>query len=254
MEISPIAVFRSPFDGKFGVPRQSGLAPTLRGRIVFNPPYRDPESLRGLEGFSHIWIIWEFSLNRTSTDTPSFQRDKTWSPTVRPPRLGGNQRMGVFATRSPFRPNSLGLSCVEVESIEKTSSEGTVINVLGADICDGTPIYDIKPYIPYTDCHKDASGGFTSDSEWKPLCVDFPENLKKEFARKAKAPDGGKAGDDIPALVDTLSCDPRPRYQDDPEREYGMTFDGVDVRFKVSDGKLTVTAIEKVPKPKPTEI
>lgn len=220
MEISPIAVIRTGFPEKFGVPRQSGLASALRGRIVFNKEFRDPSSLRGLEDFSHLWLIWEFSCNRHSE----------WHPTVRPPRLGGNASMGVFATRSPFRPNPLGLSCVEIECIEWDTSEGPVINVKGADLVDGTPIYDIKPYIRYADSRPEARCGYVDSLSDARLSVHVPTSLAVEWKDRI----------DIPALIQVLELDPRPSYQNDPDRIYGMKFMDYDVRFAVDGNVLTV--------------
>lgn len=220
--IKPIAHMKSDFPTKFGIPRQSGLVDDLRSTIVFTPEYRNEEALRGLEGFSHIWIIWQFSEARQTE----------WSPTVRPPRLGGNQRMGVFATRSPFRPNSLGLSCVRILSIEKTDNQGTVIHVAGADLMDSTPIFDIKPYVPYSDCHTDAAGGFTASAGEFILEV----NISDELLSKV---DAGKRG----ALLGVLSHDPRPSYQKDSDRIYGLSFSNYNIRFTVNDNTLTVIEI-----------
>ena len=224
MEISPIAVIRTGFSEKFGVPRQSGLASSLRGRIVFNEGYRDPASLKGLETFSHIWLIWEFSCNRHND----------WHPTVRPPRLGGNASVGVFASRSPFRPNPLGLSCVEIEHIDLDSSEGPVIYIKGADLVDNTPIYDIKPYLSYTDSHPEAKGGFADDAPEKILEVNVPDEIVEVL------------GDDLTSVVEILGLDPRPSYQDDPERVYGLSFSGYNIRFKVSGKTLYVVEITKI--------
>lgn len=220
--IEPIAYFRSPLKTKFGVPRQSGLVGELQGSIVFEPQYRDVESLRGLDEFSHIWLLWGFSANR----------HESAGATVRPPLLGGNERVGVFASRSPYRPNGLGLSSVHIESIERDTKDGPVIHVSGADLMDGTPIYDIKPYLPYVDCHADARGGFTERKKWKTLRVVFPDNLKSKV-------DGGQ----MDALLKILSLDPRPHYHDDAERVYGMPFGGDDIRFTVADDVLTVVEI-----------
>ena len=217
--IEPIAVMRSDFPTKFGIPRQSGLAKSLRSTIVFEPKYRNDEALRGLEGFSHLWIIWQFS-EAVRTE---------WSPTVRPPRLGGNTRMGVFATRSPFRPNSLGLSCVELVGLEQTENNGTVIHVAGADLMDGTPIFDIKPYVPYSDAHPQALGGFTSTADDFLLQVDFPPVLLERIPE-----------DKHEALKEVLSHDPRPSYQADSDRIYGLSFAGFDIRFSVNGGTLHV--------------
>ncbi len=223
--IRPIAVMRSDFPTKFGIPRQSGLVDSLRSTIVFEPEYRNPDALRGLEDFSHIWLIWQFSeAIRTG-----------WTPTVRPPRLGGNARMGVFATRSPFRPNSLGLSCVKIVGIEKTEENGTVIHVAGADLMNGTPIFDIKPYIPYGDCHPEALGGFTANAGSFLLGVDFPEHLLHMLP-----PDKQKAA------LDLLSHDPRPSYQENSERVYGLTFAGFDIRFTISGDTLQVKEVIKL--------
>ena len=224
MEIKPIARIYTEFPEKFGIPRQSGLAKALRGRIIFEPQYRNPDALRGLEGFSHMWLIWEFSANRTS---------RQWQPTVRPPRLGGNAHLGVFATRSPFRPNPLGLSCVEIDSIDLFTEDGPVITVKGADLMDGTPIYDIKPYIRYADSRQQAVCGYVDALEERSLKVVFPSEL------------AGKIGDTsvIPALIETLRLDPRPSYHDDPERIYGLSFAGLNVKFKVNGPVLTVVDV-----------
>ena len=225
MEIKPLAHIRTDFPEKFGIPRQSGLAKTLRGRIVFEPEYRNPDALRGLEEFSHIWLIWEFSANRSTS---------SWQPTVRPPRLGGNAHMGVFATRSPFRPNPLGLSCVRVDSIELSSPDGPVINVFGADLMDGTPIYDIKPYVKYADSRPEAVCGYVDRLEEKSLKVVFPSELADRVADKSV----------IPPLMETLRLDPRPSYHDDPERVYGLSFAGYNVRFRVAGQVLNVIDLE----------
>ena len=225
MEIKPIAHIRTDFPEKFGIPRQSGLAKALRGRIVFEPEYRNPDALRGLEEFSHIWLIWEFSANRSTS---------SWQPTVRPPRLGGNAHMGVFATRSPFRPNPLGLSCVKMDSIEFSSPDGPVINVCGADLMDGTPVYDIKPYIKYADSRPEAVCGYVDRLEEKSLKVVFPSELADRVADKSV----------IPPLMETLRLDPRPSYHDDPERVYGLSFAGYNVRFRVTGQVLNVIDIE----------
>ena len=230
MTIEPIAFFKSPFASKFGIPRQSGLVPELRGEIRFTGEYRRAEAVRGLEGFGFIWLIWGFSANRRDPEAG-------WQPTVRPPRLGGNVRMGVFATRSPFRPNPLGLSSVRVERIDFEGPDAPVIHVLGADLMDGTPIYDIKPYIPYADSHPDASGGFTDGVGREPLEVHVPEDLRAELER-ILGPEG------VQALCGVLAQDPRPSYQDDPSRIYGMPFCGLDIRFKAEAGSLTVTGFE----------
>lgn len=224
MEIKPIAHFESPLKSKFGIPRQSGLVEQLSGRIVFEPPYRREEAVRGLEGFDFLWLIWEFSANR----------DAEKSLTVRPPRLGGNTRLGVFATRSPFRPNNLGLSCVRIDRVEMDSRLGAVIYVLGADLMDGTPIYDVKPYVAYADAHPEARSGFVDATEWKPLEVEMTDELA------AMVPAG-----ELEALRATLAQDPRPRFHDDPQRIYGMPFLNVDIRFRVDGRSLIVTEIIK---------
>ena len=217
-----IARIHSDFHTKFGIPRQSGLVEELEALVVFEPEYRNPDALRGLEGFSHIWLIWQFS---------EAVRD-SWSPTVRPPRLGGNERMGVFATRSPFRPNAIGLSCVKLVGMEQHPDLGTVLRVAGADLMHNTPIFDIKPYSPYADCHPEASDGFTGGSGGKTLEVVFPEQWL------AKVPEGKQA-----ALTGVLAHDPRPSYQKDPDRVYGLDFGGVNVRFSVRDEVLTVCEV-----------
>lgn len=222
-EFQPIATMRSAFPTKFGIPRQSGLVTELKSTIVFEPPYRNPEMLRGIEGFSHLWLIWSFS-----------QSGDHWSPTVRPPRLGGNQRMGVFATRSPFRPNNIGLSSVRLERVELHTPEGPVLHVSGADLMDGTPIFDIKPYIPYADCHPEATEGFTGQVEMQALTVEIPPELLARFPVEKRD-----------ALVGVLAQDPRPRYQADASRVYGLEFGGYEVKFTVSDQILTVTDIAK---------
>ena len=218
-----IAVMHSDFPTKFGIPRQSGLADALQSTIVFEPAYRNPEALRGIEGFSHLWILWQFS--------QAVRQD--WSPTVRPPRLGGNTRMGVFATRSPFRPNAIGLSCVRLLSVEHTQDMGTVLHIGGADLMDGTPILDIKPYIPYCDAHPEAMGGFTQDAGDFILEVDFPENLKQRLPAEKQE-----------AICQVLSHDPRPSYQKDSDRVYGLSFAGFDIRFTVKDKVLTVVDVQ----------
>ncbi|MBQ8271049.1 MAG: tRNA (N6-threonylcarbamoyladenosine(37)-N6)-methyltransferase TrmO [Bacteroidaceae bacterium] len=225
MKISPIAYFHSAFPTKFGIPRQSGLVEELRGTIVFEPHYRNPDALRGLEGFDYLWLLWGFSEN--------VREGAGWSPTVRPPLLGGNVAMGVFATRSPFRPNGLGLSSVKILSIEKTADNGVVINVAGADLMHGTPIYDVKPYVAYSDAHPDARSGFVDKKEWYSLQVVFPEDFKSLFSSH-----------DLKALLKVLALDPRPQYQNIPDRVYGMPFAGREVRFSVSqDGVLTVVDV-----------
>lgn len=219
-----IAKMNSDFPTKFGIPRQSGLVPELRSTIIFEPEFRNPDTLRGLEDFSHLWIIWQFS-EAVRTD---------WSPTVRPPRLGGNTRMGVFATRSPFRPNNLGLSSVKILGIESTSDFGTVIHVGGADLMDGTPIFDIKPYIPYSDCHPDALGGFTQTADDFTLDVKIADDLL-EIVPESKRE----------SFLGVLSHDPRPSYQKDSDRIYGLNYSNLDVRFQIKDKKLTVLEINK---------
>ena len=218
-----IARIHNDFKEKFGIPRQSGLSGELTSRIVFVPEFRNPDALRGIEGYSHLWLIWEFS---------EAKRD-SWSPTVRPPRLGGNKRVGVFATRSPFRPNPIGLSSVRLLSVEHTQSEGDVLIVGGADLLDGTPIYDIKPYIAYSDCHTDAVSGFADPVKEYALKVDFCKSLlSKVEVSKQKS------------LLLILEQDPRPSYQNDPEREYGMRFADYEIFFKVDGDTLTVTRVE----------
>lgn len=218
-----IARIRSQFPEKFGIPRQSGLVEELKARVVFEPEYRDPQALRGLEGFSHIWLIWQFSRSMGAG----------WSPTVRPPRLGGNERMGVFATRSPFRPNPMGLSCVKLEKVELSGPEGPVLWVAGADLMDGTPIYDIKPYLPYADCKPQAVGGFASAPKEATLTVDFPPQLLERVPQELRE-----------ALTGVLAQDPRPTYHHDPQRVYGMAFGGLQVRFTVDGDRLTVVEVE----------
>ena len=219
ISIHVIARMHSDFATKFGIPRQSGLVEELKSTIVFEPEFRNPDALRGIEDFSHLWLIWQFSeAVRTG-----------WSPTVRPPRLGGNTRMGVFATRSPFRPNNLGLSSVKLLGVEHTAQFGTVLHVGGADLMDGTPIFDIKPYIPYGDCHVDATGGFTDTAGDFLLEVNFPPALLQ------KLPEGKRQ-----AAIGVLRHDPRPSYQRKPDRVYGLTFAGFDIRFRVEETTLTV--------------
>jgi len=222
-DLEIIARIRSPFAGKFGIPRQSGLVQNVAATVVFEPAYRSADAVRGLDGFSHIWLLWQFSENlRTG-----------WTPTVRPPRLGGNERVGVFATRSPFRPNAIGMSSVRLEKVELDPELGPVLHVSGADLMDGTPILDIKPYLAYTDSHPDAKGGFTDVTSMKLLDVDVsPEWLEK-------IPPEHREG-----LVGVLRCDPRPRYQDDPTRIYGITYAGKNVKFTVAGDVLTVVEVE----------
>ena len=219
-----IARIQSDFPTKFGIPRQSGLVDSLRSTIIFEPEYRNADALRGIEDFSHIWLIWQFS--------EAVRED--WSATVRPPRLGGNTRLGVFATRSPFRPNAIGLSSVRLLGTEKTPQLGTVLHVAGADLMDGTPIFDIKPYIPYGDCHPEASGGFTDSADSFLLNVDFPAPLLEQLP-----------ADKRQAAIDVLSHDPRPSYQRKPERIYGIRFAGFDIRFSVKDNQLTVCELKE---------
>ena len=219
-----IAHILTDFNTKFGIPRQSGLVESLRGTIVFTPPYRNADALRGLEGFSHLWIIWDFS----EAHRPE------WSPTVRPPRLGGNRRMGVFATRSPFRPNALGLSSVRISRIETDTTRGPVITVVGADLMDGTPIYDIKPYIPYADSHPEAKGGFTDTHAICRLTVVIPDCFHHLFSQSQ-----------LQALYKVLELDPRPHYHKSGQKEYGMPYMDYDVHFTVNDGVLTVTDVIK---------
>lgn len=222
-EIKVIAHIRSDFPAKFGIPRQSGVVEELRAKIVFEPEYRNPDALRGLEGFSHLWLIWQFSEAVRGG----------WSPTVRPPRLGGNTRMGVFATRSPYRPNPIGLSCVKILGVEHDRERGGCILVGGADLMDGTPIYDIKPYTPYADCHPEALGGFASEKWERELAVEIPGGLLDRIPPEKR---GG--------LIGVLKNDPRPSYHHDPERVYGMDFGGMNIKFTVSGGRLTVTEVE----------
>ena len=220
-----IARMKSDFPTKFGIPRQSGLASSLRSTIIFEPEYRSADALRGIEGFSHLWVVWQFSEAIR----------ETWSPTVRPPRLGGNQRMGVFATRSPFRPNPIGLSSVQLLGVEMTEKFGCVLHVAGADLMDGTPIYDIKPYIPYCDCHPNATGGVTGTASEFLLKVDFPTPLLNLLPPEKHT-----------AAIEVLSHDPRPSYQRKPDRIYGVSFAGFDIRFSVQDATLTVLEVNKL--------
>ena len=223
-EMKVIATIRTDFPTKFGIPRQSGIVESLKAVIVFEPEYRNPDALRGLEEFSHIWLIWQFSQAVR----------KYWSPTVRPPRLGGNTRMGVFATRSPFRPNPIGLSSVRLEGMDLHTEEGPVLYVSGADLKDGTPIYDIKPFIPYADNHPDALGGFTQNTSGHTLQVAFPAQWLEQVPEDRRE-----------ALTGVLAHDPRPSYQDDPERIYGMAFAGLEVKFRVKDNVLTVCSVSR---------
>ena len=222
-KIQAIAHIHTDFPEKFGIPRQSGLVEDLEGRIVFEPEFRNPDAVRGLEQFSHVWLLWKFSENER----------EGWQPTVRPPRLGGNTRLGVFATRSPFRPNGIGLSCVRLKRVELTEKEGPVLIVLGADLMDGTPILDIKPYIPLADCHPEASEGYTKETGKHALLVEFPEELLSRYPEEKRG-----------AAAALLSQDPRPGYSSDPERVYGVAFAGYDIRFRVRDGVLTVCGLE----------
>lgn len=217
-----IARIRTDFPEKFGIPRQSGIVESLKAMIIFEPEYRNPHALRGLEGFSHIWLIWQFSKAVS----------ESWSPTVKPPRLGGNTRMGVFATRSPFRPNAIGLSSVKLDGIEYHKEYGPILHILGADLMDNTPIYDIKPYLPYTDCHPEATGGFAENHTDYELSVEFPEHLLNCIPRDRRD-----------ALIEVLAQDPRPAYQNDPTRIYGLFFAGYNIRFMVRDKQLTVCEV-----------
>ena len=219
-----IAKIYNDFTDKFGIPRQSGIADSLISKIVFEKEYRDPSAVKGIENFSHLWLIWNFS---------EVKKDK-WSPTVRPPRLGGNKRIGVFATRSPFRPNPIGLSCVKLIEIETTATEGTVLYVSGADILNNTPIYDIKPYIPYSDCKVDANGGFTEETKDYRLDVVCEETLLNTIPKEKQK-----------SFLDILSSDPRPSYHNDENRIYGMDFAGFNIKFKVNNKTLTVNNISK---------
>lgn len=224
-EITAIAHIRTDFSSKFGIPRQSGLVDELEATIVFEPEYRNPEAFRGIEEYSHLWLLWQFSECA----------EKEWSPTVRPPRLGGNKRMGVFATRSPFRPNSIGLSSVKLLGVEQTENEGLVLKVSGADLLDGTPIFDIKPYLPYVDSHPEASNGFALDEKGAQVNVTFPQNLLKSIPESKRD-----------ALIAVLAQDPRPAYQDIPDRVYGLEFAGFDVRFTVNNNELNVVEIKEL--------
>ena len=222
-KIKIIARIHTDFPDKFGIPRQSGLVEELQGVIVFEPEYRNPDALRGIEGFSHLWLIWQFS---------RAIREK-WQPMVRPPRLGGNTPMGVFATRSPFRPNPIGLSSVRLLGVEATESQGHVLHVAGIDLMDGTPIYDIKPYLPFTDSHPDAAGGFADPVRDHALQVSFPEHLLNRLPEDRRA-----------AAIAVLENDPRPSYQEDPTRIYGMKFADYEIKFRVEEDTLFVTDVE----------
>ena len=224
MEIKPIARFRSPFSSKFGIPKQAGLVAELEGQIVFEPEYRNPDFLRGMEGFDFLWLIWEFSANK----------HKANSPVVRPPVLGGNEKVGVFATRSPFRPNNIGLSSVKISRIEWETSKGPVIHVKGGDLMDGTPIYDIKPYVVYADCHPDARRGFVDDRKWAKLDVEISGEVREYLICQ------GLNDEKIEILKEVLAQDPRPHYQKDPHKVYGMPYEGLDIHFSVSEKTLTV--------------
>ena len=219
MQIEPIAYFRSPFATKFGVPKQSGLVDCLQGTIEFVPRYRNADALRGIDEFDYLWLVWEFSANKHAAN----------SPVVRPPLLGGNVRMGVFATRSPFRPNRLGLSSVRIANVELDTTRGPLIHVLGADLMDGTPIYDIKPYVAYADCHPDARSGFVDKHAIRRLMVIIPQSVSSKFNDSQ-----------LEALRKVLELDPRPQYHDDAKKVYGMMYAGIDVKFCVADGVLTV--------------
>lgn len=225
MDITPIAHLRSDFPTKFGLPRQGTLAADVLGRVEFLPEFRNADALRGIEGFSHLWLLWGFSGNR----------QEGWNPTVRPPRLGGNTRVGVFATRSPYRPNPIGMTCVKLESVDYDGENAPVLYISGVDMMDMTPIYDIKPYIPYADCIPQATGGFTDEHQKAPLTVDFPEELLELISPSQRQ-----------SLICSLSNDPRPAYQNDPERIYGLDFAEFDVRFSVDGTVLTVHQVNKV--------
>lgn len=223
--VKPIAYIKSDFSSKFGIPRQSGLVDELEAKIIIEKEYSSPDAFRGLEGYSHIWLLWLFSECA----------EKEWSPTVRPPRLGGNKRMGVFASRSPFRPNSIGLSCVKLVSVEQNAENSTVLTVRGADLLDGTPIIDIKPYLPYVDSHPEASGGFALQEKEGSLEVRFPEELIQIIPQSKQE-----------ALKAVLKQDPRPQYQNDPERVYGLEFAGFNIRFRVAGNILEVVEVKSI--------
>lgn len=224
-ELQVIARVRTPFGEKFGIPRQAGIIPELSGEVVFEADYRSPEALRGIEGFSHLWLLWCFSQHA----------GKGWHPTVRPPRLGGNTRLGVFATRSSYRPNPLGMSLVKLDSVEWETPDGPILRVSGLDLLDGTPLFDIKPYLPYADSRPEARTGFVAESEWEPLTVEFSLPLLDKVPVDKRE-----------MLLQVLAQDPRPAYQDDPERIYGMTFAGQNIRFTVSGGTLRVEEVTVV--------
>ena len=228
MTIEPIASFKSPFGSKFGIPRQSGIVEELYGEIQFNDKYRRAEALKGLEDFDYIWLIWGFSANKGSA--------QDWKPTVRPPRLGGNASLGVFATRSPFRPNPLGLSCVRIDKVVYEGKNAPYICVRGADLMDGTPIYDIKPYIRYADSHPEAVSGFVDDTEWATLEVEIPDDVLAELEERLSK-------EELESLIEVLRQDPRPHYHNDPSKVYGMPFNGMDIHFSVVNGTLTVKGL-----------
>ncbi len=219
-----IGHIRTDFPSKFGIPRQSGLIDDLKGKIILEPEYRNPQVYKGIEEFSHIWLLWEFSE----------AKKEHWSATVKPPRLGGKKRMGVFATRAPFRPNNIGLSCVKLDRLEQDEKDGPVLWVAGVDLLDGTPIYDIKPYIPLTDCHPEASEGYTKETKIHELKVEFPEELLNQYPEEKRQ-----------AVLGILAQDPRPTYFQDPERVYGVPFAGFDVKFRVDGDLLIVCGLEK---------
>lgn len=219
-----IGHIRTDFPSKFGIPRQSGLIDGLKGKIILEPEYRNPQVYKGIEEFSHIWLLWEFSE----------AKKEHWSATVKPPRLGGKKRMGVFATRAPFRPNNIGLSCVKLDRVEQDEKDGPVLWVVGVDLLDGTPIYDIKPYIPLTDCHPEASEGYTRETKIHELKVEFPEELLNQYPEEKRQ-----------AVLGILAQDPRPTYFQDPERVYGVPFAGFDVKFRVDGDLLIVCGLEK---------
>lgn len=224
MEIKPIARFHSPFKSKFGIPKQAGLVEELEGQIVFEPEFRNPDALRGIEGFDFLWLIWEFSANK----------HKANSPVVRPPVLGGNEKMGVFATRSPFRPNNIGLSSVRLLRVEWESNRGPIVHVKGGDLMDGTPIYDIKPYVVYADCHPEARSGFVDERKWEKLQVVISDEVRTHLVNQ------GLSDKQIEVLREVLAQDPRPHYQKDPDKVYGMPYQDLDIHFRVKDGVLVV--------------
>lgn len=226
MQVKKIASLYNDFPTKFGLPRQSSLSPSLLSKIVFEPEFRNPDALRGIEGFSHLWLIWEFSESVCGNDC-------RWSPTVRPPRLGGNRRMGVFATRSPFRPNPLGLTCVKLERVEYDEPDGPVLYVSGADIMSGTPVFDIKPYLPGVESHPDARDGFVGRNSTSLLDVEISDNIRREALASLDERQ-------LETLREILAQDPRPAYHDDPNRTYGLEYAGCDIHFRVSGGKVTV--------------